>query len=233
MCTALSVNARAGRLWFLVRGSRRLLLKGAVQRACQLKLCSTTTYLERLVGRGPDMFMSPADEETARSQALEDEIHAAVDVGLPLENMNQLKGVLSRRWNAFRIALRGGPPARAESLRFTLEPGARAVKAHTRTYFMAKTSWIVACTATRVALCGVPELVSHMGQRSHDEVKKGRVPFGQRLSRRQRADEKDAHHDAEPGGDYSEASRGEVLWGARHTPGILAVPSGRGDPRYL
>lgn len=73
--------------------------------------------VEQLVGRGPDMFLLPA-EATKRAQASED----AVNAGLSQENVGQLESVLSRRWNAFRIALPGDPPARVEPLRVTLKP---------------------------------------------------------------------------------------------------------------
>ena len=61
--------------------------------------------VERLVERGPEMFMDPAEEESAWEVALEKSVTGAVAQGL-------LRGILSRRFNAFRRELRVDPPAR-------------------------------------------------------------------------------------------------------------------------
>ena len=61
--------------------------------------------VESLVERGPEMFMDPAEEESAWKVALEKSVTGAVAQGL-------LRGILSRRFNAFRRELRVDPPAR-------------------------------------------------------------------------------------------------------------------------
>lgn len=42
--------------------------------------------VEHLLARGPEMFMSPADE-TGRTQALDDAVHATAEAGLPQESV--------------------------------------------------------------------------------------------------------------------------------------------------
>ena len=80
--------------------------------------------MERLVERGPEMFMDPAEEDSARKVALEESVTDAVAQGLSVSKAKRLRGILSRRFNAFRRALRGDPPARVEPMRAPLKPGA-------------------------------------------------------------------------------------------------------------
>lgn len=54
-------------------------------------------------------------------------------------------------------------------------------------------------------------------------VPKGGLVFGQRLPHRQQADGEGTYDHAAPGGDHCEAARGDVLWEARHMPGIVGV----------
>ena len=84
--------------------------------------------VERLGERGPDMFMDPADEVSARRVALEESVTDAVEQGLSVSKAERLRGVLHRHFNAFRRALRDDPPARVEPMRVKLKPGATAVK---------------------------------------------------------------------------------------------------------
>ena len=58
---------------------------------------------------------------------------------------------MSRRFNAFRRALWGDPPARVESMRVQLKPGASAVKAEPRRYDPVKMSWLASCVAALLA----------------------------------------------------------------------------------
>ena len=67
--------------------------------------------VERLGERGPEMFMDPADEVSARRVALEESVTDAVEQGLSVSNAERLRGVLHRHFNAFRRALRDDPPA--------------------------------------------------------------------------------------------------------------------------
>ena len=76
--------------------------------------------VERLVERGPEMFMDPAEEESARKVALEESVTDAVAQGLSVSKAERLRGILSHRFNAFRRALRGDPPARVEPMRVQL-----------------------------------------------------------------------------------------------------------------
>ena len=85
--------------------------------------------VEHLVERGPEMLMDPAEEESAGKVALEESVTDAVAQGLSVSKAKRLRGILSRRFNAFRRALRGDPPARVEPMRVQLKPGASAVKA--------------------------------------------------------------------------------------------------------
>ena len=105
--------------------------------------------MERLVERGPEMFMDSAEEESARKVALEESVTDAVARGLSVSKAKRLRGVLTRHFNAFRRALRGDPPARVEPMRVQLKPGASAVKA--RRCDLVKTSWLASCVAALLA----------------------------------------------------------------------------------
>ena len=96
--------------------------------------------VERWVERGPDMFMDPAEEESARKVALEESVTDAVAQGLSVSKAERLRGILSRRFNAFRRALWGDPPARVEPIRVQPKPGAFAVKSKPKRYDPVKTS---------------------------------------------------------------------------------------------
>ena len=65
--------------------------------------------------------------------------------GLSVPKAERLRGILSRRFNAFRRALRGDPPARVEPMRVQLKPRTSAVKAKPRRYDPVKTSWLASC----------------------------------------------------------------------------------------
>ena len=107
--------------------------------------------VERLVERGPEMFMDPAEEESARKVALEESVTEAVGNGLSLSKAERLRDILHRRENAFRRALRGDPPARVEPMRVQLKPGATTVKAKPRRYDPGKSSWLASCMAALLA----------------------------------------------------------------------------------
>ena len=81
--------------------------------------------VERLVERGPDMLMDPAEEESAGKVALEESVTDAVAQGLSVSKAERLRGILSRRVNAFRRALRGDPPARVEPCLLYTSPSPR------------------------------------------------------------------------------------------------------------
>ena len=55
--------------------------------------------------RGPEMFMDPAEKESARKVALEESVTDAVAQGLSVSEAERLRGILSRRFNAFRLSL--------------------------------------------------------------------------------------------------------------------------------
>ena len=108
--------------------------------------------VERLVSRGPDMIMSPTEEEAGRARALNDAVDRAAAACLSGESVDTLRSVLDRRWNAFRRALRGNPLANVERLKVTMKPGAAAVKARPRLYNPSKMAWLSTCLATLVAM---------------------------------------------------------------------------------
>ncbi|CAM9979133.1 unnamed protein product, partial [Sphacelaria rigidula] len=81
--------------------------------------------VERLVDRGPDMFMDPAEERGARERTLEDSVQQAEMKGLSADDAHCLRDILARHVHKFRRALRGDPPAR-------VEPMKEAVKAKPR-----------------------------------------------------------------------------------------------------
>ena len=107
--------------------------------------------VERLVERGPEMFMEPAQEESARKVALEKGVADAVAAGLSVSKAERLREILARRCNAFRRALRGDPPARVEPMRVQLKPRATAVKAKPRVYDPVKSHWLGACMTALLA----------------------------------------------------------------------------------
>ncbi|CAN0436258.1 unnamed protein product, partial [Hapterophycus canaliculatus] len=88
--------------------------------------------VECLAEQGPEMFMEPAEEESARKVALEEGVTNAVAAGLSKSKSERLRGFLGRRCNKFRRALWADPPARVEPMRVQLKPGASAVKAKPR-----------------------------------------------------------------------------------------------------
>ena len=107
--------------------------------------------VERLVERGPQMFMDPAEEDSARKVALEESVTDAVAQGLSVSKTKRLRGILSRRFNAFRRGLRCDPLTRVEPMRIQLKPGASAVKAKPRRYDPVKTSRLASCVVTLLA----------------------------------------------------------------------------------
>ena len=62
--------------------------------------------VERLVERGPGMFMNPPEEDSTRKVALEESVTDAVAQGLGVSTAERLRGILSRHLKAFRRALR-------------------------------------------------------------------------------------------------------------------------------
>lgn len=106
--------------------------------------------VERLVDRGPDMFMDPAEERTARERALEDSVQQAEQSGLSVDGAIRLRDILARRVGAFRRALCGDPPAQVEPMRVQLKPQAKAVKATPRRYDPVKKDWLSKCIAALV-----------------------------------------------------------------------------------
>ena len=107
--------------------------------------------VERLVERGPEIFMDPPEEESARKVALEESVTDAVAQGFSVSKAERLRRIFNRRFNAFRRALRDDPPAGVEPMRIQLKPGAPAVKAKPRWYDPVKTSWLASCVAAPLA----------------------------------------------------------------------------------
>ena len=109
--------------------------------------------VERLVGRGPDIDVSPKEELRARSEALEDAAQASAAAGLRDWHVERLHDVTGRRWNAFRGGLRrGNPLARVEPCASPLKPGGRPVMARPRVYNPIKTAWLAASMASLAVL---------------------------------------------------------------------------------
>ncbi|CAN0021866.1 unnamed protein product, partial [Sphacelaria rigidula] len=52
--------------------------------------------VERLVDRGPDMFMDPAEERGARERALEDSVRQAEQKGVSTDGAHCLRDILAR-----------------------------------------------------------------------------------------------------------------------------------------
>ena len=107
--------------------------------------------VERLVERGPEVVMDPAEEESARRDALEERVTDAVAQGLSVSKAERLRGIFSRRFNAFRRALRGDPPPRVEPMRVQVKPRVSPVKAKPRRYDPVKPRWLASCVAALLA----------------------------------------------------------------------------------
>lgn len=60
--------------------------------------------------------------------------------------------MLERRWDTFRRALWGDPPANVEPQRVVLEPDARPVKARPRVCSPVKTAWLAARMAMLIGM---------------------------------------------------------------------------------
>ncbi|MEP0580138.1 MAG: reverse transcriptase domain-containing protein [Marinobacter sp.] len=106
--------------------------------------------VEHLVDRGPDMFMDPEEERTARERALEDSVQQAEQSGLSVGGATRLREILARRVGAFRRALCGDPPAQVEPMRVQLKQQAKPVKATPRRYEPTKRDWLSKCIAALV-----------------------------------------------------------------------------------
>ena len=84
-------------------GSRRVSLSVATRQEAGRQATEEPDFaVERLVERGPEMFMGPAEEDSARNVALEESVTDAVAQGLSVSKAKRLRGILSRRFNAFR-----------------------------------------------------------------------------------------------------------------------------------
>ena len=108
--------------------------------------------VERLIERGPEMIMTPAEEEAGRAAALDRAVSQAADNGMSSSGVGRLTDIIGRRYNAFRRALRGDPPAKVPPMKVTLKPGATPVKARVRSYNPDKTNWLTTCLAALVAM---------------------------------------------------------------------------------
>ncbi|CAM9246129.1 unnamed protein product, partial [Hapterophycus canaliculatus] len=95
--------------------------------------------------------MVAAEEGVEREQALEDSVEETVQNGFSADGACRLRDTLGRHVNAFRMALRGAPPAREEPVRVQLKTQAEAVKVKPRIYNPVKTGWVASCIAALVA----------------------------------------------------------------------------------
>ena len=106
----------------------------------------------------------------------------AVAQGLSVSMAERLRGILCRRFNAFRRALRGDPHARVEPMRVQLKPGASAVKFKPRRYDPVKTSWLASCVASSVGVrARVREPAGGVVQSGDGGAEQRLVPLGERL----------------------------------------------------
>lgn len=62
--------------------------------------------VERLVSRGPDMIMSPAQEESGRAEALDNAVQSAAAAGLSPQGVGKLHSIVDRRRCTYIGALR-------------------------------------------------------------------------------------------------------------------------------
>ena len=94
-------------------GSRRVSLSVAArQEAGGQATEEPDLAVERLVERGPEMFMDPAEEESARKVALEESKTDAVAQGLSVSKAERLRGGLGRHLTRF-VERCGVTPLRA------------------------------------------------------------------------------------------------------------------------
>ena len=107
--------------------------------------------VERLVSRGADMDMKPEQEKHERPVALAKTVETAAANGLSFGGEARLREILDRHCKAFRLGLRGDPPAHVEPLTVTFKPEAKVVKARGREYSPIKTAWLT-CIGTLLAI---------------------------------------------------------------------------------
>ena len=75
-------------------GSRRVSLSvAALQEAGGQATEEPDLAVERLVERGPEMFMDPAEKESARKVALEESVTDGVAQGLSVSKAERLRGI--------------------------------------------------------------------------------------------------------------------------------------------
>lgn len=176
------------------------------------------------------MLVTPQEEEAGRAEALKIVVQAAAVTDLPDNHQPRLRQVVSRRWNAFRRALREDPSASMELLLMTLKPGAQAAKARGRKYSPARASWLTACVTTLVALALV--FVNPQGVWASPAMavsKKGDYKLRERLPGGQHSIQKGTDGNAQRGGGYGSVERGSRVWKARHVSGLLAMSLLRGS----
>ena len=137
--------------------------------------------VERLVERGPDVFMDQVGKRGNRDRAFEDSVQRADQSGLSADSACRSRDILSRRVDAFRRALRGDPPARVEPMRVHLKPQAQAVKARPRRYDPVKTGSLASGIAALGAFGSLVRNIQAVWASPAMAVPKGHFPFGQRL----------------------------------------------------
>jgi len=87
---------------------------------------------DRVVERGPESVVEPAEEESARVVAREESVTNAVAAGRSISKAERWRGIFHRRVDAFRHALRGDSPARVEPRCVQSKPGAAVAKTEPR-----------------------------------------------------------------------------------------------------
>lgn len=72
--------------------------------------------VECLTSRGPNMTISPGEEQAGRAKALDAAVNSAVTSGLFRDMVGALRGISARRSSAFRRGERDIPPAKVTLL---------------------------------------------------------------------------------------------------------------------
>lgn len=129
------------------------------------------------------MYIAPEEEEF-RTVSLDHAIKQAEENGMSQAGTTRLTETLAWRFNPFKRALRGDPPAMVEQMTATLKPGTRPAKAKARVYSPAKAAWLTGCMTALLAMGMGVRNMQDLGQPGDGGAQvwlRRRVLSGQRL----------------------------------------------------
>lgn len=97
--------------------SRRVMLSVSASQYGRDVEPKTDEAVEQPLCHGPEIIMAPYNELREHGVGLDRGVQQALEKGLPKENAQNLREILSRHVDAFRRVLRGDPPAKMEPMK--------------------------------------------------------------------------------------------------------------------